>query len=126
MIYGIGMDMIEPSRVKKSIETLGGFKERIFGRKEIEYCESKAHKFEHYAARFAAKEAFFKAIGTGWRFGIAFKEIQMINDALGKPSLKLSGKARKFIKENSIERTHVSVSHLKGMASAFVVLEKKE
>jgi holo-[acyl-carrier protein] synthase len=126
MIYGIGTDMIETARVKKSMETIGGFREKIFGEAEIGYCESKANKYEHYAGRFAAKEAFMKAIGTGWRNGIAFREIEIVNDGLGKPGLKLSGKALGFTRDNGIGRSQISISHIKDMATAIVVLETEE
>jgi len=66
MIKGIGIDMIEPERVATRIKKKKGFRELVFSKNEIAYCEKKTNKFEHYAARFAAKEAFFKAIGTGW------------------------------------------------------------
>ena len=126
MIYGIGTDIIEVARVKKSIGTIGGFKEKIFGEKEIEYCGSKANMYEHFAGRFAAKEAFLKALGTGWRNGIAFKEIEVVNNELGKPELKLKGKALKFIKDRCLILSGVSISHTKETAVAVVILEKKE
>lgn len=75
MIFGIGIDIIEVERVKNQISKSNGFREKIFTEREIEYCESKKNKAQHYAARFAAKEAFFKAIGTGWRNGMAFNAI---------------------------------------------------
>ena len=126
MIYGIGTDIIEVARVKKSIETIGGFKEKIYGSTEIEYCGSKANRYEHFAGRFAAKEAFLKAIGTGWRNGIAFKEIEIVNDELGKPELKLNGKALKFVKDRGLILSGVSISHTKETAVAVVILDKKE
>ncbi len=92
MIFGVGIDNIEVSRVKKQIDGTTKFKEKIFTSKEIQYCESKKSYAESFAARFAAKEAFFKAIGTGWRGGMQFKEIEIINNDLGKPDILISGK----------------------------------
>lgn len=126
MIFGAGTDIIEVARVKKSVSEISGFKKKIFSAAEIEYCESKARKFEHYAGRFAVKEAFLKAIGTGWRYGIAFNEIEVKNDGLGKPELNLSGKALEFVMKNRLVVTGVSLSHTKDNAVAFVIIEKKE
>jgi holo-[acyl-carrier protein] synthase len=123
MIYGIGTDMIEVERVKKSVEKIDGFLKKIYSEREIEYCGCKKNKFEHYAARFAAKEAFFKAIGTGWRNGLAFAEIEIINDELGKPEIILYGKAKEFAEKNLIKGIFVSLTHIKETAAAFVVLE---
>lgn len=123
MIFGIGTDLIEVERVKKSVEKIDGFKEKIFSSDEILYCESKKRKFEHYAGRFAAKEAFFKAIGTGWRNGLAFNEIEIINDKLGKPEIRLNGKALEFKNNNKIDKIQVSISHIKETAIAFVIVE---
>ena len=123
MIYGIGIDLIEVERVKKSIEKIAGFKEKIFTSKEISYCESKSRKFEHFAARFAVKEAFFKAIGTGWRNGLAFCEIEVVNDKLGKPEIQVYGKAGELFRKNKFKRVNVSISHIKEAASAVVVIE---
>ncbi|MDA3837373.1 MAG: holo-ACP synthase [Candidatus Delongbacteria bacterium] len=123
MIYGIGTDIIQIERVKKSIETIPGFSEKIFTSHEIEYCNSKKNKYEHFAARFAAKEAFFKAIGTGWRGGLAFSEIEVNNDELGKPSFKLYGKSKEFSESNNFTNVHLSITHIKELAQAFVIIE---
>jgi holo-[acyl-carrier protein] synthase len=123
MIYGIGTDLIEVERVKKSIEKINGFKEKIFRPAEISYCESKKNKFEHYAGRFAVKEAFFKALGTGWRNGLSFNEIEVVNDKLGKPEIELHGKAKDSAVKNKIKRIKVSISHIKETAIAFVIIE---
>ena len=118
MITGIGIDLIEVERVKDKIERNSGFRELVFSEKEIAYCESKTRKFEHYAARFAAKEAFLKAIGTGWTNKIAFNEIEILNDENGKPEIYL--KVETTILYNKL---FVSLSHLKSMASAVVIIE---
>lgn len=122
MIIGIGTDIAEVSRIAKSIENIS-FKEKVFSKNEISYCETKTNKAENYAARFAAKEAFFKSLGTGWRGGMAFNEVEVINDDLGKPNLSIIGKTAEYIKEKNIKIIHVSLSHIKDVAMATVVLE---
>lgn len=124
MIFGIGIDIIEVSRMDKQISGDGSsFQKRIFTEHEINYCETKKNKAQHYAARFSAKEAFFKAIGTGWRNGLTWQEIEIINDDLGKPVIVLHGKAKEFIEKNLIKNIHLSLSHVKETAVAVVILE---
>ncbi|MEI6575204.1 MAG: holo-ACP synthase [Bacteroidota bacterium] len=123
MIYGIGTDIIEVERVGGLVNKGGSFSEKVFSPGEIAYCESKRHKNQHYAARFAAKEAFMKAIGTGWRLGITFHDIEVIHDELGKPNFLLHGKALDFANEHHIANMHLTISHIKEYATATVVLE---
>lgn len=122
MITGLGTDITETARIEKAIKSIG-FKEKIFSEQEIRYCEKKANPFESFAARFAAKEAFFKALGTGWRGGIAFNEVEVVNDELGKPFIRLLGETAKILTEKKIATIHVSLSHVKEMAIATVILE---
>ena len=122
MIIGTGTDIVEVERIAKSIENIS-FKEKIFSENEIAYCEARVNKAESYAARFAAKESFFKALGTGWRGGMSFKEVEVMNDELGKPTINLSGETAKILKERNIKIIHVSLSHTKTMAIATVILE---
>jgi holo-[acyl-carrier protein] synthase len=123
MIYGIGTDIIEVSRIKTVMERDIGFREKIFTEGEIAYCEKMKNKEQNYAARFSAKEAFLKAIGTGWRFGVRFADIDVYHDELGKPLIRLYGKAEELIKKEGITAIHVSLSHIKEMATAIVILE---
>ena len=122
MIIGIGTDIAEVPRIAKSIETIG-FKEKVFSKTEIEYCEKQKNKAENYAARFAAKEAFFKALGTGWRGAMKFSYVEVVNDALGKPNINLLGEAEKILNEKNIKTIHISLSHTTQMATATVILE---
>jgi holo-[acyl-carrier protein] synthase len=122
MIIGIGTDITEVPRIAKSIEN-NSFKEKVFSKVEISYCESKANKAESFAARFAAKEAFFKALGSGWRGGVSFNEVEVVNDDIGKPSINVLGATAEIIKEKNIKIIHVSLSHIKDVAMAMVVLE---
>lgn len=124
MITGVGTDLIEVERVAGKISKNEGFRELVFTPNEIVYCEAKANKFQHYAARFAAKEAFLKAIGTGWISGIAFNEIEIVNDDNGTPFLKLVGNTLKFIEARGIGKIWVSLSHLSNISSAVVIIEK--
>ena len=124
MIEGIGIDMIEVERVAAKIRKSKGFVELVFSEKEISYCEKKTNKFEHYAARFAAKEAFFKALGTGWKNGTAFNEIELIHADMGKPELILTGETKRTIDPEGRKKILVSISHLKTIASAVVIIEK--
>ena len=124
MVAGVGIDMIEIDRVAVKIEKRSGFRELVFSEKEIAYCELKADKYQHYAARFAAKEAFFKALGTGWLNGTAFNEVEISNNADGKPELTLIGKTGELLKEQGPMKISVSLTHLKTIASAIVIIEK--
>lgn len=122
MIIGIGTDIIEVERVAKAI-TKEAFKKKIFTETEIAYCESQK-KDESFAARFAAKEAFFKALGTGWRDGMGITEVEIRNDKLGKPEIHLTGKAKEVFEQKGGTHIHLSLSHIKSQALAFVILER--
>lgn len=124
MIAGVGIDMIEVERMAEKINKESGFREIVFSKTEIEYCESKKHKAEHYAARFAAKEAFFKALGTGWADGTRFNEVEVQNDQLSKPEIILSGQTLETVSAMGIKNIFVSLSHIKNVASAVVIVEK--
>jgi holo-[acyl-carrier protein] synthase len=125
MIVGIGTDIIEVKRIERLLSKQERFKERIFTRGEIEYCEHKKNYIQNYAARFAVKEAFLKAIGTGWREGVTFKEIEVANNEKGKPDLVLSGTVKKITEEMGVTNIQVSISHIKDLAIAFVILESQ-
>ena len=125
MIFGIGTDIIEVARIEKMLTNNDALRQKLFTETEQAYCEKgKATRYQSYAARFAAKEAFFKALGTGYRYGMAFHEIEILNDELGKPFVKPHGKVKAFLEKNAIRHTHLSLSHLKETAIAFVVIEK--
>ena len=123
MITGIGLDLIEVERVAEKISKENGFRELVFSSSEIAYCESKTNKYEHYAARFAAKEAFLKALGTGWKNGTAFNEIEIIHDDMGRPELRLLAETAKTLSAISRSNILVTLTHLKSSASAMVIIE---
>ncbi len=122
MISGIGTDIVDVQRIAKSIEN-GAFIARVFSIDEITYCDSKVNKAESYAARFAAKEAFVKALGTGLRGGIALKEIEILNDEIGRPFLQLTGETKEILAGRNIKQIHVSLSHIKETAVAMIIVE---
>ena len=125
MVFGIGTDIIEVKRMEKHLEGNDALKKKLFTVDEQAYCEKgKVTIWQRYAARFAAKEAFFKALGTGYRYGMAFHEIEVKNDELGKPYIVPHGKVASFLSEQKIKEIHLTISHVKEMASAFVILEK--
>ncbi len=124
VIVGLGVDIVEVDRIARAIERYGRqFQKRVFTPREIEYCESHRAKFERYAGRFAAKEAAMKALGTGWRRGVRFVDIEVVRERSGKPLLELSGAARKFAEQMGVRNITVSITHSNNTALAQVVFE---
>lgn len=124
MIYGLGTDIVDVARLGAKIAKGNGFKEFVFTPHEIAYCEQQVHSEEHYAARFAAKEALLKAMGTGFMHGgVLFNEIEITNDANGKPLLELIGNASSRYEQLQIKQILVSLSHIKTTAVATVIIE---
>ena len=121
-MLGIGCDLADVGRIEKAIARKG-FRERVFAQEEIAYCTG-AHgdKAQSYAARFAAKEAFLKAIGTGLRDG-RLTDIYVINDELGKPELKVTGWFAAFTEKLGVRKIHLTLSHTASTAMAVVILE---
>jgi holo-[acyl-carrier protein] synthase len=97
--------------------------ETIFTENEMDSCEAKARKYEHYAARYAAKEALLKALGTGWRGGLAYSDIEINNEESGKPKVFVRGKVKNFFDQHKIQRTSISLSHTREIAIAVIILE---
>ena len=124
MIHGTGVDLIEISRIKNSIQKYSGkFEERVFTSKEIDYCRSKADPFKHFAARFAAKEAVLKSLGTGMAEGISWKDMEILNQESGQPVLSLSGKGRDIFDSLNLSTIHISMTHDKQYAVAQAIAE---
>lgn len=124
MIIGVGIDMIELERVIEKIDKNNGFKEKVFSNHEIAFCESKKSRDENYAARFAAKEAFLKATGSGLMLGHQLSDIEVVNDDHGKPSFHLKGDFKLKSLENNWNKIHLSMSHLQNIACAVVIIEQ--
>jgi holo-[acyl-carrier protein] synthase len=124
VIVSIGTDIIEVYRIGETIARTPRFVDRVFTDAEQEYCESKGvAAIQSYAARFSAKEAFLKALKTGWRGKITWQDMEILNDADGVPSLNVKGEARRILNEMGEPRIHLSISHTAKYAVAFVVLE---
>ena len=124
MIFGIGIDIIEVPRVDKISKKDDKFVKKIFTQTEIDYCRKFRNGSQNFAGRFAVKEAFLKAMGTGWSNGLKFNEIETVNYPLGKPEIVLYGKTKEIFNERNLKVSHVSIAHLKYYATAVVVIEK--
>jgi holo-[acyl-carrier protein] synthase len=124
MIVGTGVDLAEVDRIQRSIERYGDkFIKRIYTPGEIAYVERKANKFERYAARFAAKEAGMKAIGTGWRHGVTWQDFEVANLRTGKPTLLLHGVAARYAEKLGVKNIALSITHTAALGMAHVILE---
>jgi len=123
MIIGIGCDIISVPRIQRAMQRNERFAEKLFTPAEIAYCQSKASPWQSYAARFAAKEAVMKALGTGWDGKVNWLDIEVQSDSLGNPQLILSGGARLVAEQQGITNIQLSLSHEKEQALAFVIME---
>ena len=124
MIAGIGTDITDVARIAAKIRQERGFRELVFSPAEIEYCEMKKSSAEHYAGRFAAKEAFLKASGIGLQRSFELHQIEVVNDESGKPGFRLSGTFLRLQDENQWKSVHLSISHIESVATAVVIIEK--
>jgi holo-[acyl-carrier protein] synthase len=124
MIVGSGIDIAEVPRIASSIRRFGNrFLQRVYTVDEIRYCESKANSAERYAARFAAKEAAMKALGTGWSHGVRWRDIEVARAPGGRPTIVFHGKAAKFAGQLGALHVALSLSHTSEQAIAQVILE---
>ena len=124
MIVGTGIDIAEVDRIAESIERFGErFLRRVFTPDEIQYCDSKANRAERYAARFAAKEAAMKALGTGWNHGVRWCDIEIWREPGKRPTIRFHGKAREVATRLGASHTALSLSHTRNQAIASVILE---
>lgn len=119
--FGIGTDLVEIERIAKSLER-PRFIEEVFGSHERAYCAQRARPSQHYAARFAAKEAFLKALGIGLFSGVALADIEVLNDEGGQPRFELGPTAQRALSEAGAVEAFVTLSHVKSIASATVVV----
>ena len=124
MIVGVGIDMVSIGRLQGLLERRGERAlARLFTAAEVGRCRESRHPPESFAARFAAKEAFFKALGTGWGRGGDWTDVEVVSAPSGAPSLRLSGTARELAESRGVRTIHLSLTHLEDTAAAFVVLE---
>lgn len=127
MIVGIGVDIADIERFRKiTFERGDRFIRRVFSEREINYCWRCAHPDQRFAARFAAKEAVFKALRVGWQKGLTFRDVEVINGPLGEPEIVLHRRALEMAREKRITRFHLSISHTSDYAVAQVVAERIE
>ena len=125
MIVGLGIDIAEVDRIESAIGRYGQrFLQRVFTAAEIDYCQSKGNRFERFAGRFAAKEAAMKAIGTGWRRGVSWRDFEVVREPSGRPILRFSGVAAGFAERLGVTRALVSITHTAAQAIAQVILEQ--
>jgi holo-[acyl-carrier protein] synthase len=124
MVIGIGIDIIEIDRIKKSIDRYGNhFLNKIYTKNELEYCLSKSDKYQHLAARFAAKEAVYKALSSGWNKNIGWKDIEISNESNGMPIVKLNGEVKTFLSpEKSLK---ISISHSRDYVASVAIIYKE-
>ena len=125
MIHGIGTDFVEVSRLERILKEWGDrFLDRVYAHDEIEYCKNKAFPAIHFAARFAAKESFLKSLGIGLGMGVKLKEIEVRNNTLGNPELKINEKVVSILDDLGVKAIHLSMTHTREHAHAIVILEK--
>ncbi len=124
LIVGLGTDIAEIDRIEKAIGRHGdNFLRRIFTPQEMAYCDRHRNRAERYAARFAAKEAAMKALGTGWRKGVRWLDIEVVRAPEGKPTLRLAGRAAEFAKELGVRNISMTITHSGNTALAHVIFE---
>lgn len=125
MIIGIGLDIVEIASLQRLLKTQGeAFEQRVFTAAEREACRGRADRDQALAARFAAKEACLKALGTGLGVGTSFQQVEVVEGPNGAPGLELSGAAASRARELAIQRMHVTLTHQPGIAAAAVILER--
>jgi holo-[acyl-carrier protein] synthase len=124
LIVGLGLDIAEIDRIEAAITRhRASILERLYTPAEVAYCESHRNKFERYAGRFAAKEAAMKALGTGWRRGVRWRDIEIIREPSGKPSLALKGAAKRIADGLGVKNISVTITHSGNLALAEVIFE---
>ena len=124
MIIAIGIDIVEVSRIEEVFARRGQrFRDRVFTQGEIDYCENRGSRLLSYSARFAAKEAVMKGLGTGWGGGVAWRDIEVVAQEAAAPVIQLRGRALERLLEIGARKVHLSLTHTRNLAIAQVVLE---
>lgn len=124
MVVGLGIDIVEIRRIRQALQGGEAMIKRVFTEAEREYCSARRNLFQHFAGRFAAKEAAMKALGTGWQEGIRWKDVEVVPDGLGKPELVFHGRALEVFQDFGAKSALVTITHARDYAVAAVVLEK--
>ena len=126
MIRAVGIDLVDISRIENLCDKWGKrFLQRVYSEGEMRYCESKSFPAQHYAARFAAKEAFLKCVGIGIGGGVNLKNIEVVNNEKGRPELKITGSPKPIFSLDTTGKIHISISHTDKDATAVVIIEEK-
>jgi holo-[acyl-carrier protein] synthase len=121
-IVGIGTDIVECLRIGRMIDQHGElFLARVYTEREIRYCQARKHATEHFAGRWAAKEAVLKCLGTGWRRGLCWTDVEIRNDPAGKPGVLMCGGAKDQAQSLRISDMHISISHCRAYATAYAI-----
>jgi len=126
-IAGLGTDIVECVRIRKMIADHGElFLQRVYTDKEIRYCQARRQAAEHFAGRWAAKEAVLKALGTGWRRGISWRDVEIRNDPSGQPKVAVRGEAKEIAKRLRLKDILITISHCRQFATAYAVAVRVE
>ena len=126
-ILGIGSDIVECVRIGRMIEQHGElFLRRVYTSREMRYCQARRHSTEHFAGRWAAKEAVLKALGTGWRRGIGWRDVEIRNDPSGQPHVAVRGYAKEIAKRLELQDVLITISHCRTYAVAYAVAMRAE
>ncbi|MEQ8846292.1 holo-ACP synthase [Botrimarina sp.] len=123
-ILGVGTDIVDVLRIARLIERHGElFIGRVYTEHEIDYCASRKAATQHYAGRWAAKEAVLKALGAGWIRGVSWRDVEVRSNGAGAPLVRLHGPARDVLERAGVERVHLSISHCRTHATAYAIAE---
>lgn len=123
MVVGIGIDIVEVRRISRALQGGDEMAHRVFTDEELRYCRARKNQYQHFAGRFAAKEAALKALGTGWQEGIRWKDVEVVADELGKPVLHFQRRAKEVFDASGAREVHVTITHAKEYAVAAVVID---
>ena len=123
MVLGLGIDLVETARIAQGLERTPGLLDRVWTEAEVAFCAPRADRIQALAARFAAKEACLKALGTGWSEGLAFDQVEVVREGNTPPTLRLTGRAAERAAAMGVVRIHLSLTHQPGVAGAVGVLE---
>jgi holo-[acyl-carrier protein] synthase len=119
----MGLDIVEVRRISRALQGGDEMANRVFTENELEYCRARKNQFQHFAGRFAAKEAALKALGTGWQEGIRWKDVEVVPGELGKPLLNFHGRAKEIFEASGAKDAHVTITHASEYAVAAVVID---
>jgi holo-[acyl-carrier protein] synthase len=123
VVVGIGVDIVEVRRITQALQGGDAMAKRVFTEAELDYCWERKNRYQHFAGRFAAKEAALKALGTGWQEGIRWKDVEVVPGERGKPEINFYGKAKEFLEASEAKRAIVTITHARDYAVAAVVLD---